>query len=222
MAGGPRDRPVNDRRSLALLILVLAVLVVSGIGPHDRTTWWLEVSPVVVALPILVATRRRFPLTALASVAIVVHAVILCVGGHFTYARVPLGEWVSELAGWQRNHYDRLGHFAQGFVPALVAREVLLRTSPLRPGKWLAFLVVCVAMAVSAAYELVEWGAALVSREASEAFLGTQGDPWDTQADMFLALLGAVSALALLSRAHDRQLARLQRRSSSSGAPSSA
>ncbi|HXI21303.1 MAG TPA: DUF2238 domain-containing protein [Gemmatimonadales bacterium] len=191
-----------------LLALVLAVLVWSGIAPHDRFTWFLEVAPVLIGLPIVVGTARRFPLTPLACTLLAIHACILMVGGKYTYAEVPLGYWAQHLMGWTRNNYDRLGHLAQGFVPALVAREVLLRTSPLR-GKWLAFLVFCFALALSATYELVEWGTALATGSAADAFLGTQGDPWDTQEDMFMALIGAVLALGLLPRIHDRQLEKL-------------
>ncbi|HXI20293.1 MAG TPA: DUF2238 domain-containing protein [Gemmatimonadales bacterium] len=191
-----------------LLALVLAVLVWSGIAPHDRFTWFLEVAPVLIGLPIVVGTARRFPLTPLACTLLAIHACILMVGGKYTYAEVPLGYWVQHLMGWTRNNYDRLGHLAQGFVPALVAREVLLRTSPLR-GKWLAFLVFCFALALSATYELVEWGTALATGSAADAFLGTQGDPWDTQEDMFMAAIGAALALWLLPRIHDRQLEKL-------------
>jgi putative membrane protein len=198
------------RLRVALLASVLAVLVWSGIGPHDRLTWWLEVAPVLIALPLIAATHARFPLSALASVLIALHAVVLCVGGHWTYARVPAGAWVQEWLGWQRNPYDRLGHLAQGFVPAIVAREVLLRTSPLRPGAWLAVLGTAVVLAISALYELVEWWAALLADGGAVEFLGTQGDVWDTQWDMFLALCGAVVALATVGRAHDRSLRRLR------------
>ena len=192
-----------------LLLAVVAALVVSGIRPADRTTWWLEVTPALVAIALLAATFRRFPLTTLAYALIAFHVCVLALGGHYTYAEVPLGNWAKEAFHLSRNHYDRLGHVVQGFVPAIVAREVILRTSSLRRGGWLAFLVVCVSVAISAAYELLEWATALVSAEASQAFLGTQGDPWDTQWDMFLALVGAVAALLVLSRLHDRQLARL-------------
>lgn len=195
-----------------LLALVLAVLAWSGVGPKDRGTWLMEVAPVLLALPVLVATRRRFPLTPLLYALAALHAAVLCLGGHYTYAEVPAGFWVRDALGLARNHYDRVGHFMQGFVPALAARELLLRTSPLRPGRWLAALVICVALAISATYELLEWLAAVLLGQGADAFLGTQGDPWDTQWDMFLALLGATAALALLSRAHDRALARLHRR----------
>jgi len=197
------------REPLVLLAIALAGVAVSGIGPYERHTWWMEVAPVLIAAPILVATYRRFPLTPLAYRLLCVHALILCLGGHYTYARVPLGFWVQELFDLARNHYDRLGHFAQGFVPAIVAREVLLRTSPLRPGRWLFFLVCCVCLAFSAAYEFIEWWAALLGGESAAAFLGTQGDQWDTQWDMFLALTGAIVAQLTLSSVHDRELKRL-------------
>ena len=184
--------------------------MLSGIGPHDRTTWWLEVAPILIAVPVLALTARRFPLTPLAYRLIFVHALILMLGGHYTYAEVPLGFWLKDALGLARNPYDRLGHFAQGFVPAIVVREVLIRRSPLRPGKWLTFLVLCVCLAISALYELVEWWAALLGGESADAFLGTQGDQWDTQWDMFVALLGAATALLLLSRVHDRQIAKLE------------
>ncbi|HEX6862299.1 MAG TPA: DUF2238 domain-containing protein [Thermoanaerobaculia bacterium] len=193
-----------------LLALTVAALAVSGIGPHDRTTWWLEVFPVVLGVPLLIATRRRFPLTPLLYVLLFVHALILILGGHYTYARVPLGFWVQDLLDLGRNHYDRLGHFAQGFVPAILAREILLRRTPLRPGGWLFFLVCSVCLAFSACYEFFEWWAAVIGGSAAHDFLGTQGDVWDTQWDMFLALLGAITAQLLLSRLHDRQLARLE------------
>jgi len=197
------------RLPLALLVTVAAVVVWSGVAPYDRLTWWLEVFPILIVVPLLIATARRFPLTPLLYSLVAVHAVILAVGGHWTYARVPLGFWLQELGGFARNHYDRIGHLAQGFVPAIAAREILLRRTPLRRGGWLFYLVFSVCLAISALYEFVEWGAALVSRQASEAFLGTQGDVWDTQWDMFLAAIGALAAQLLLGRLHDRQLARL-------------
>jgi putative membrane protein len=194
---------------LLLLALVLGALALSAIHPRDTQTWWLEVLPVFLALPILLATWRRFPLTSLASTLIAIHAGILILGGHYTYAEVPLGEWMRELFHTARNPYDRLGHFAQGFVPAILAREVLLRTSPLRRGGWLFFLVTCVCLAISAFYELVEWWTALASEEAAANFLGAQGDIWDAQWDMLCALSGALLAQLLLGRLHDRQLAKL-------------
>lgn len=196
-------------RNAALPGLALLTLVLSGIHPHDRTTWWLEVFPVVLGLPLLIATRRRFPLTPLLYVLLFVHALILMLGGHYTYARVPLGFWIQDLLDLGRNHYDRLGHFAQGFVPAILAREILLRRTPLKPGGWLFFLVCSVCLAFSACYEFFEWWSAVIGGSAADAFLGTQGDVWDTQWDMFLALVGAIAAQLLLAQVHDRQLGRL-------------
>lgn len=188
---------------------LVALLVISGLQPYDRATWALEVFPVVLVLPVLWATWRRFPLTTLLYALIFAHAVVLMVGGAYTYARVPLGAQLADLLGLARNPYDKLGHFMQGFVPAIAAREVLLRGRRVRGKGMLAFLVVCVVMAVSATYELVEWGTALAMGQGADEFLGTQGDPWDTQSDMFFALIGAVCALGLLSRVHDRQIERL-------------
>lgn len=198
-----------DGLPVVLLGLDLAALAVSGIHPKDRLTWWLEVAPFLLALPVLVATYRRFRLTALVYVLIALHACVLFLGGHYTYAEVPLGFWAQKAFGLARNDYDRVGHFFQGFVPAMVTREVLLRMTPLRRGAWLSFLVVSVCLAISALYELVEWGAAVTLHQGAEAFLGTQGDPWDTQEDMATALVGAVLALVVFSRIHDRQLARI-------------
>ena len=192
-----------------LLVLTLVCLAISRIGAVEPGTWILEVFPIFLAIPLLVATAKRFPLTPLAYRLLFVHALILMVGGHYTYAKVPLGFWVQDALHLARNHYDRLGHFAQGFVPAIIAREVLLRRSPLQRGKWLFFLVTCVCLAVSASYELIEWLAALLGGSSADAFLGTQGDVWDTQWDMFMALVGAITSLLSLSRVHDRQLERL-------------
>ncbi|ABS24576.1 DUF2238 domain-containing protein [Anaeromyxobacter sp. Fw109-5] len=208
----PVEKTGSARAGRAALVAALLALALSAVGPKDRLTWLMEVAPVLVAVPVLVATRRVFPLTPLLYVLLAVHAAILCLGGHYTYAEVPLGFWVRDALGLARNHYDRLGHLAQGFVPALVAREVLLRTSPLRQGRWLFVLVTAVALAISALYEFVEWGAALALGQSADAFLGTQGDPWDTQWDMFLAFLGAMAAQLALGRAQDRQLERLGRR----------
>lgn len=194
------------RGAPALLLVALPLLAVSGWHPHDRLTWFLEVFPVLVGAGLLVATWRRFPLTALLCQLLFLHAVILMVGGHYTYAEVPAGFWARDLLGLSRNPYDRLGHFAQGFVPAILAREILLRRSPLRPGGWLFFLVICVCLAFSAAYELFEWGSAVALKQGAEAFLGTQGDVWDTQWDMALALVGAVASQTLLAGRHDREL----------------
>jgi putative membrane protein len=190
-----------------IFVAIAAIgLVISGIHPVERGTWWLEVAPVIVAVPLLWLTRKHFPLTPLVYVLVTVHAMILMLGGHYTYAHVPLGFWLQDLLDFARNPYDRLGHFAQGFVPAIVAREILLRCTPLRRGGWLFFIVVCICLAISACYEFLEWWAALIGGGSAEAFLGTQGDVWDTQWDMFLATLGAITSLLLLSRLHDREL----------------
>jgi putative membrane protein len=191
-------------------VVVIVALVASGIRPYDRATWWLEVAPVLIAAPILVATYRRFPLTTLLYVLICLHALVLIYGGAYTYARVPLGFWLQDLFGFERNPYDRIGHFMQGFAPAMIAGEILLRGRFAAGGKMVAFLSLCIALAVSALYELVEWWAALAFGQGAHEFLGTQGDPWDTQADMFLALIGASAALALLSRIQDRQIQALR------------
>jgi putative membrane protein len=197
-----------DRAPPLLLAGVLVLLALSGVAPQtDRLTWLLETAPVMIGAVLLLATWRRFPLTPLLCWLIAGHAVILIVGGYWSYSEVPLFNWLRDAFGWSRNPYDRVGHLAQGFVPAILAREILLRRSPLRPGKWLFFLVLCVCLAFSAFYELVEWGSAVAFGDGAAAFLGTQCDPCDTQWDMFLALLGAIAAQLLLSRAHDRQLA---------------
>lgn len=193
----------------AWLAVFFAVLAWSAIGPHDRLTWWLEVVPALIALVVLALTRRHFPLTPLVYFLILAHCVILMVGGHYTYAEVPAGDWVRDWVGGERNNYDKLGHFAQGFVPAMVAREVFLRLGVVGRRGWLGFLCVCFCLAFSAFYELIEWWAALLSATAAESFLGTQGYVWDTQSDMLWALVGALSALLLLSRFHDRQLAQV-------------
>lgn len=203
------------REPVVLLVVILVLVALSRIGALEPGTWLLEVAPIFVIAPILVLTARRFPLTPLVYRLLFVHALILTLGGHYTYAKVPLGFWVQDALGLARNHYDRLGHFAQGFVPAMLTREVLMRRSPLVGGRWLAFLVVCVCLAFSATYELIEWLAAILGGSSAESFLGTQGDVWDTQWDMFMALVGAMSALLLLSRAHDGQLARLRLTASS-------
>ena len=199
-----------SREPVVLLAAGALALAVSAVRPHDYFTWFLEVAPILIGVPVLVATRRRFPLTPLLYRLLLVHALILMLGGHYTYAEVPLGFWVRDALGLARNHYDRLGHFAQGFVPAILAREILIRRSPLRPGKWLFFLVTCVCLAFSACYEFVEWWTAVTTGDSATAFLGTQGDPWDTQWDMFLCLVGALVAQLTLSRVHDRQLERLR------------
>jgi putative membrane protein len=204
---------VDPRRpsayELSLLAIVAIVFVWSGINPRDRFTWFLEVFPVILGVPVLVYVYPRFRFTRLVYTLMAIHAVILMVGGRYTYAEVPFGFWMRDALGLARNHYDRIGHFAQGFVPAMVAREILIRKSPLAGSRWLPFVVICFCLAFSAFYELIEFWTALATGEAAEAFLGTQGDPWDTQWDMMLALIGAITALVLLSPWHDRQLRRL-------------
>jgi putative membrane protein len=205
-----RTRARPSAYELILLAIVAVVFVWSGIAPHDRFTWVLEVFPVILAVPILIYVYPRFRLTRLVYTLIALHAIILMVGGKYTYAEVPFGFWLRDAFGFARNHYDRIGHFAQGFVPAMVAREILVRRSPLRGSRWLPFFVICFCLAFSAFYELIEFWTALSTGEAAEAFLGTQGDPWDTQWDMMLALIGAITALLLLSRWHDRQLRKVE------------
>lgn len=201
--------PTSPRAPFLLLLcgLTLGLLAVSGWQPYDRATWWMEVAPALIALPVLVLTWQRFPLTTLLYVLIALHAVVLMVGGAYTYARVPLGFQLQDWLGLSRNPYDKIGHFFQGFVPALVAREILLRGHHVRGRRMLAFVVVCIVLAISACYEFIEWGAALAMGQGADEFLGTQGDPWDTQSDMFFALIGAVVSLLTMSRWHDRQLA---------------
>lgn len=193
--------------------VTVILLVVSGIGAYDLPTWAMEVAPVVIVLPLLLTTHGRFPLTRLLYGLILVHAIILMLGGHYTYARVPLGFWMQDWFGLSRNPYDGIGHFAQGFVPAIATRELLLRHTRLEKGGWLFVLVAFTCLAISALYELIEWGAAVAMGQGADEFLGTQGDPWDTQKDMALAGIGAVVAQVLLSRWHDRQLATLPARS---------
>jgi len=195
-----------ERYLLSLFTIVVGVIVWSAIHPFDFVTWLLEVFPALAGIGILAATWRRFPLTPLLYTLIALHMIILAVGGHYTYALVPVGDWLRDQFDWSRNHYDRLGHFAQGFVPAMITRELLLRLKVIARPRWLSFLVVSVCMAISAVYELIEWAAALIMRQSSESFLGTQGDVWDTQADMFVCLLGAIVALLTLHRRHDHQL----------------
>jgi len=209
-SSGPGQGKGGSREPVVLLAAGAAALALSAVRPHDYFTWFLEVAPILIGVPLLVATHGRFPLTPLLYRLLLLHALILMVGGHYTYAEVPLGFWVRDALGLARNHYDRLGHFAQGFVPAILAREILVRRSPLRPGKWLFFLVTCVCLAFSACYEFVEWWTAVTTGDSATAFLGTQGDPWDTQWDMFLCLVGALVAQVTLSGVHDRQLERLR------------
>ena len=201
----------SDRLPAFLLAITLVALVVSGLRPYERLTWLMEVAPVIIAIPILIATRRNFPLTTLLYMLICLHALVLILGGAYTYARVPLGAWVQQAFDLSRNPYDKLGHFMQGFVPAIVAREILIRGKYAQGRRMVAFLCICIALAISAFYELIEWWAALALGQGAEEFLGTQGDPWDTQSDMFCAGLGAVFALFSLSAVHDRQLAALSR-----------
>ena len=189
-----------------LLAVGAAALVWSAIGTYDHMTWVLEVFPIVLGVPLLIATRKRFPLTPLLYQLILLHSLILMLGGHYTYARVPLGFWMQDLFGFARNHYDRIGHLAQGFIPAMIAREIFLRNSPLQKGKWLFFIVTATCMSISVMYEFIEWWSALILGGGASEFLGTQGDVWDTQWDMFLALCGAIVAQLLLARVHDRQL----------------
>jgi len=200
------------RLPVFLGLIVLLALTVSAIHPYDRTTWWMEVAPVLIAAPIMVATYRRFPLTTLLYVLISLHALVLIVGGTYTYARVPLGFWLQDWLGFERNPYDRIGHLMQGFVPALAAREILLRNGQVAGRRMAGFLSICVALAISALYELVEWWAALALGQGADEFLGTQGDPWDTQSDMFCALIGAAASILLLSRVHDAQIAKTRAR----------
>jgi putative membrane protein len=209
------------KRLEPLLLLALAALAVavSAVGPSDRLTWFLEVFPVLIGAPVLIASYRLFPLTPLLYRLLFLHALILILGGHYTYAQVPLGFWLQDMFDFSRNHYDRIGHLAQGFVPAILAREILLRRSPLAPGKWLFFLVTAVCLAFSALYEMIEWWAAVLGGAQAEHFLATQGDQWDTQWDMFLALVGALAAQLLLSSSHDRALAALAGKGSLRSSP---
>ncbi len=190
-----------------MLLATLLVLLWSGINPRDRITWVFEVLPVILVLVILVPTAKSFPLSSLLYRLLFIHGLILMIGGHYTYSEVPVGYWFQETFDLSRNHYDRLGHFVQGFVPAILAREILLRKTPLVPGRWLTFLIIAVCLAFSAFYELIEWWTALLLGESADAVLGMQGDIWDSQWDMFLALLGACVSLATLSKVHDRSLA---------------
>ena len=210
-AGLPDARPPLSGMAIpvSLWLAVVAVAAWSAVAPKDGLTWWLEALPALVVLMLLPATCNRFRLTTLAYVLVAMHAVVLLVGAHYTYAEVPLFDWVRDTFGFARNHYDRVGHLMQGFTPAIVAREVLLRRSPLAGSRWLPFLAVCFCLAFSALYEMIEWWVAIASGDEAVAFLGTQGDPWDTQWDMFLALVGSTSALVTLSGLHGRQLERM-------------
>ena len=201
-----------SRTHVALFATVILVILWSAWRPHDRFTWWLEVTPGLVGLVVLLATYRRFRFTTLCYTLIALHICVLCVGGHYTYARVPLFDWLRPLFAWQRNNYDRLGHFMQGFVPAMIAREVIIRFDVLKRKNWLPFLVVSICLAISALYELIEWWTALFCGGAANDFLGSQGDVWDTQSDMCVAPVGAVTALIFLSTVHNRALRNLERR----------
>jgi putative membrane protein len=193
---------------LWLLVFVL-VLIWSAIRPHDYFTWFLEVLPAILGILILALTFREFQFTSLAYRLILIHSIILMIGGHYTYAEVPIFNWIRDAFDMSRNNYDKVGHFAQGFFPAIIAREILIRKSLLKQGKLLSFIVVCICLAISASYELVEWWVAIVTGSAAEAFLGTQGDIWDTQSDMFFALIGAITSLIFLSKIHDNALSHI-------------
>ena len=197
----------NSLRTLWLIVF-FATLIWSGIHPKDYLTWLLEVMPALVGFIVLVTTRHKFPLTTLTYILILFHCVILMVGGHYTYAEVPLFDWIRDWFDLERNNYDKVGHFVQGFVPAIIAREILIRNVIVTGRGWLSFIIVCICMAISAFYELIEWWVAIMTGDSAEAFLGTQGYVWDTQSDMMYALVGAIVALALLSKVHDKQIGR--------------
>jgi putative membrane protein len=197
----------NRGRFFFLLFTILGVVFAwSAIAPLQRLTWWLEIAPILIALPILIFTYKQFKFTQLAYALMLVHAVILLIGGHYTYAEVPLFNWLRDTFDLSRNHYDRVGHFAQGFIPAIIAREVLLKKSPLSRGRWLFFITCCICLSISAVYEFIEWWVAVYAGGAADAFLGLQGDVWDTQWDMFAALLGAIAAQVMLAKMHDKQM----------------
>lgn len=194
---------------LVLFAILAVVLAWSATEPHDRLTWWLEVFPILIALPVLVLTYKKLEFTRLVYVLILIHAIILLVGGHYTYAEVPLFNWLRDTFDLSRNYYDRVGHFVQGFVPAMVAREILLKKSPLVAGRWLFFIVTCICLSIIACYEFIEWWVAVITGSGADAFLGTQGDVWDTQWDMFTALLGAITALLFLAQVQDKQMSQI-------------
>jgi putative membrane protein len=194
------------------LTVFFSVLTWSAFEPKYYPTWWLETAPALIALVILIATRRRFPLTSLAYFLILIHSIVLMIGAHYTYAEVPLFDWLKVALELERNNYDKLGHFAQGFIPAIIAREILIRNQVVASRNWLNFLIICICLAIAAFYELIEWFVALLSEEAAESFLGTQGYIWDTQSDMAYALVGAISAIITLSRLHDRQISEVTAR----------
>jgi len=200
---------MTSRLPLSCLIATAIVFLWSAINPYERGTWWMEIAPVLIALPILLTTYKKFRLTDLAYILIAVHAIILMVGGHYSYARVPAFDWLRDVTGGERNSFDGLGHLAQGFIPAIIARELLIRTSTLKAGKWMFTLIVFSCFGITAVYEIIEWTAAIMLGEGADEFLGTQGDPWDTQKDMLLAGIGAALSQLLLFRLHDRQLAKI-------------
>ena len=195
---------------VSAVVILVGLLIISGLEPYDRITWLMEVIPVLIAIPVLFVSFKKFPLTNLLYSLIFLHAIVLIIGGAYTYARVPLGFEIAEWFNLDRNPYDKIGHFMQGFVPAIVAREILLRNQILTKGKMLAFVVICIVLAISAMYELIEWAAALIMGQGAEEFLGTQGYEWDTQSDMFFALIGGISALLFLSKWHDQQIEKLR------------
>lgn len=199
-------KPVAIPEPLFLLIVGFIALVISGVAPKDRPTWWLEVAPILLVVPVLVAVYKNFVFTPLVYRLVFFHALVLMIGGHYTYAETPIGFWFSDLFGFSRNHFDRFGHILQGAVPAIFMREILLRRTPLKPGKMLFFLVVCICMAISAWYELLEWLSAIIMGQSADAFLGTQGDPWDAQTDMFMCFLGSMASQLVFSRVQDKQL----------------
>jgi putative membrane protein len=198
-----------ETKKLLWLAIFFGVLIWSAIAPKDYPTWWLEVAPALIGLVVMAITYKSFPLTPMLYGLILLHSIILMIGGHYTYAEVPAFDWLKHEFEWSRNNYDKVGHFAQGFIPAMISREILIRKNVIKPGAWLSFIIVCVCLAISATYEFIEWGVALVSAEAAESFLGTQGYVWDTQSDMFYAMIGAIVAVITLSRWHDKQLERL-------------
>jgi putative membrane protein len=206
----PTPEKIKQAEPAVLLIAALLATALSAVAPFDWLTWWMEAVPVLIAVPILLATYRRHPLTPLLYRLIFLHMLVLLFGAHYSYARVPLGFWMEDLFGFGRNHYDRIGHFMQGFMPAILSREILLRAGVVRRGGWLFFICVCICLAFSAFYELIEWWSAVAAGDATLEFLGTQGDVWDAQWDMLFALIGGVCSLLLLSRLHDRQLAKMK------------
>ena len=196
---------LTNQNFFRLLFTALALVFVwSAIAPYERFTWWLEIFPILIALPVIFLSYKNLQFTRLAYFLMLVHAIILLVGGHFTYAEVPLFNWLRDTFELSRNYYDRVGHFAQGFVPAIIAREILIKKSPLKSGSWLFFITCCICLSISVVYEFIEWWTAVLEGGAADAFLGTQGDVWDTQWDMFCALIGAIAAQASLTRLHDK------------------